>query len=67
MNKPIVPIWEKALLTVDEASSYTNIGSARLRELAELHEASRLIVRVGTKCLFKRHLLEQYLESASTI
>lgn len=67
MSKPDVPIWEKALLTVDEASSYTNIGSARLRELAGLREASRLTVWVGTKCLFKRKLLEQYLESASAI
>ena len=28
-----VPIWEKRLLTVDEAALYTNIGQNRIAEL----------------------------------
>lgn len=31
----IVPVWEKAMLTVDEAVAYSGIGRDKLIELAE--------------------------------
>ncbi len=30
-----VPIWEKAALTIEEASAYSNIGIVKLRELTK--------------------------------
>ena len=33
-TKPFVPVWEKAALTFEEASTYTGIGVNRLRKPA---------------------------------
>ena len=38
MDKEKVPIADKALLTVDEAAEYFNIGKNKIRELTELQE-----------------------------
>ena len=46
----IVPVWEKAMLTVDEAVAYSGIGRDKLIELAE--RESSLILWVGSKRLF---------------
>ena len=65
MNKEerqaLVPVWEKALLTLEEANAYTGIGINRLRKITE-EEGSRLVLWVGNKRLFKREKLLEYLE-----
>ncbi len=61
-RKPEVPIWEKFLLTVDEAAYYTGIGRDRLYELSE-GEASECVIWVGRKRLFKRKKFEEFLEN----
>lgn len=61
-----VPIWEKLLLSTDEAMEYTGIGRDKLRELSE-GSCSDCVVWIGRKRLFKRKKLEQYLEQAYSI
>ena len=34
-KQALVPIWEKTLLTIDEASAYTGIGIQSLRRISE--------------------------------
>mgnify|MGYP001137161689 CR=1 FL=1 len=61
-----VPIWEKVLLTLEEAASYTGIGINKLREISNNEECS-FIVWNGSKRLFKRTKLEEYLEKSYSI
>lgn len=59
--KKDVPIPEKYNLTVDEAASYFNIGTDRIREITEENK-SDLVLMVGTKKLIKRKKMEEYLD-----
>ena len=56
-----VPIWEKHLLTVDEAALYTNIGQNKISELLRNPSCS-FVLYVGKKKLVKRKEFEKYLE-----
>ncbi len=61
-----IPIWEKMLLSTDEAMEYTCIGRDKLRELSE-SSCQDCVVWIGRKRLFKRKKLEEYLEQAYSI
>lgn len=61
-----VPIWEKVLLTLEEAASYTGIGINKLREISNIEDCS-FIIWNGSKRLFKRAKLEEYLEKSYSI
>ena len=61
-----VPIWEKLILTIDEASNYSNIGTTTIRQLlADPDCEFRLYV--GRKKLVKRKPFEKYLEEVHAI
>lgn len=61
-----VPIWEKLILTIDEASNYSNIGTNTIRQLlADPDCEFRLYV--GRKKLVKRRPFEKYLEEVYAI
>ena len=57
-----VPISEKALLTVDEASEYFNIGSQRIRDLTN-DDRCPYVLWIGSKRLIKRELFKEFLFS----
>ena len=61
----IVPVWEKAMLTVDEAVAYSGICRDKLIELGE--RESSLILWVGSKRLFKRKKLNEIIENVHSI
>lgn len=61
-----VPVWEKVLLTLEEAASYTGIGINKLREISNTEDCS-FIIWNGSKRLFKRVKLEEYLEKSYSI
>ena len=61
-----VPIWERSLLTINEAADYTGIGINKLRSLANKRN-SNLIIWVGSKKMFKRKKLDEYLDNAVSI
>lgn len=61
-----IPIWEKMLLSTDEAMEYTGIGRDKLRELSE-SSCQDCVVWIGRKRLFKRKKLEEFLEQAYSI
>jgi len=70
MGKPnkeyVVPLWEKTNLTVYEAAAYTGIGADKLREMSD-REDCEFVLWNGTKRLFKRKKLDEYLEKAYSI
>ena len=65
-KKITVPLCDKFLLTIPEAAKYTGIGVNRLRRLANKRN-SKLIIWVGARKMFKRELLDEYLENTNTI
>lgn len=65
-EKNSVPVWEKTLLTVEEASKYTGIGTGKLYQLAEADMAD-CVIWVGKKKLFKRKKLEQFFDKAFSV
>lgn len=62
MNCENVPIWRKPTLTLEEAARYFNIGINRLRDMSNEDDCD-FVIWVGSKRLFKRRKLEEYLES----
>ena len=59
-----VPIWEKALLNVDEIMAYTGWGENTVRN--ELNDwRCPYVVRKGNRMYANRKLLEKYLDSIS--
>ena len=57
-----VRISEKITLSIYEAMALTGIGMQTLYQLSEAPDCD-FILHIGSKKLFKRKLLEQYLES----
>ena len=57
----MVPIWKRALLTMDEAASYTGIGVNRLREMT-LDEKCEFVIYVGNRRMIKRRKFEEFLD-----
>ena len=62
----IVPIHEKYLLTIKEASAYFNLGIKRLRRLAEDNTDSFSAYN-GNRYMIIRPKFEEYLAESSSI
>lgn len=61
-----IPVWQKAMLTLEEAASYTGIGVNKLRELSN-REDCNFVLWNGSKRLLKREKLESYLNNSYSI
>jgi len=61
-----VPIWKKTNLTLEEASAYSGIGVAKLRQLSDEKNCS-FVLWNGTKRLIKRVKLDEYTQKAFSI
>ena len=62
----IVPIWEKANLTLEEAAAYSGIGINKLRKLSD-DENCPFVLWIGSKRLIKRKKLDEYTEKAYSL
>ena len=60
------PIWEKNMLTLEEAASLTGIGVNKLRDLSN-EETCNFVLWNGSRRLLKRQKLEEFLEKAYSI
>lgn len=56
-----VPIWEKSTLSLEEAAAYTGIGIQKLRDISS-DERCEFVLWNGSKRMFKRKKLEEYLD-----
>ena len=61
-----VPIWEKAALTVEEASAFSGIGVNKLYDLTKDSNCS-FVLWVGNKRLIKRRPFEKFIEQTYSI
>lgn len=62
----LVPVWEKATLTLEEATAYSGLGREKLIELADNPDCD-FIIWIGRKRLYKRKRLEAFLEKAYSL
>ena len=65
-TKKTLPPSDKYMLTIREAAEYFNIGTKRLRRLAE-DNPGRIAVYCGNKYLINRPLFEDFLKNTSTV
>ena len=63
---PVVPIGDKYLLTIKEASNYFSIGEKKLRQLAEDYISDFAVIN-GKHYLIIRTIFEQFLLETSII
>lgn len=65
-RKKPVPLWEKKLLTLQEAAALFGIGVNRLRKMTD-DQNCPFVLWNQSKRLIKREQLERYLEKAYSI
>lgn len=61
-GKTAIPISEKYMLTVKEASEYFNIGIKNMRKIAEQNTGAYAIF-LGNRYLIVRKKFEEYMDS----
>lgn len=66
IDKKYIPLWEKANLTLEEASVYFGIGQNKLRELTN-SDSCPYVIWCGNKRLINRKLFLEYLEKMYSI
>ena len=64
--KHIIPFWEKATMTLDEASEYSGIGRNTLYRLTNQNN-SPFVLSDGSKRRNKRKQLDEYISKAYSI
>ena len=56
----VVPVWEKANLTVEETAAYSGIGINKIKELSN-GDTCPFVLWVGSKRLIKRKMFDEFL------
>ena len=67
MYYPVVPIWEKYSLTIEEAARYFRIGEKKLRKLAEENPDASWLIMNGNRVQIKRRQFEKVIDSLDVI
>lgn len=64
-----VPLWERFLLTVSEASNYFNIGENKMHKIANdyLESDYKFVIQNGNRTMIKRKKFEEFLNETSSI
>ncbi len=62
-----VPIWQKYLLTIEEASKYFRIGENKLRKLAEENLNASWVIMNGNRIQIKRKQFEKIIDTLNVI
>lgn len=67
--KEEVPIWEKYLLTVKEASIYFNIGENKLYRITNEYLGSeyKFVIQNGSRIMVNRKKFEEFLNNSTSI
>ena len=61
MHNLSMPLWERYLMTVEEASLYFRIGENKLREIAKQHK-EECVVFNGNRMLIKKRQFEKVID-----
>lgn len=68
-NRLFVPIWNKYMLTVEEAAQYFGIGEKKIRNLIAENQETEFCftIQIGNKSLINRSKFEEFLNRVSTL
>lgn len=68
-NAKNIPIWEKYMLTVDEAVQYFGIGEKKIRMLIaeNINTDYCFAIQIGKKSLINRQKFEKFLNQTTSI
>ena len=62
-----IPIWEKYILSIEEAAAYFNIGINKIRRLAKNFENADWILYNGNRTYIKRKEFEKFISGLNNI
>ena len=62
-----IPISEKAVLSINEAAAYSNIGIHKLQQICNTDDAKSFVFRNGKRFMIKRKAFDKWLESIEQI
>ena len=66
MHDLSMPLWERYLMTIEEASSYFRIGVNKLRQLANEYK-EECVVMNGNRMLIKKKKFEKVIDRLEQI
>ncbi|MBQ3256647.1 MAG: DNA-binding protein [Oscillospiraceae bacterium] len=68
-DKYQIPLWEKYLLTVKEASIYFNIGENKMHRIANeyLDSDYKFVIQNGGRTMINRKKFEDFLNNSTSI
>lgn len=61
-----VPIYQRSLLTLEEAAAYTGIGANKLRTMADKKNCD-FVIWVGCRRMLKREKLNEFLMNSYSV
>jgi Excisionase from transposon Tn916. len=67
MDDKTIPLWERYVLTIEEAGVYFHIGEKRLRALVLEQPNADFYLRNGNRVLIKRKLFEKFIDMAEAV
>ena len=65
-KRELVPVWERPLLTLEEAAAYTGIGVCKLRNMTN-NPICDYVVWVGGRRMIKRKKIDEFLDQAYSV
>lgn len=65
-RKKDLPIWERKVLTFEEAAEYSGVGMTRLRKMA-LEKNCSFSIAVGNQLLIVREKFDKYMDKIEEI
>lgn len=66
-QKKSVPVWEKYLLSVEQAADYFGIGQKKLRSLIFIYQDASWHIMNGERTMIKRKKFEEFLDETECI
>ena len=67
INRDMIPVWKRYVLTIEEAANYYHIGENKLRMIADEHPEADFVIMNGNRILFKRQKFEDFLDNATVV
>lgn len=62
-----IPVWEKYVLSIEEAAAYFRIGENKLRRLLAENQDANFILFNGNRVQIKRKLFEDFMDKLEAI
>ncbi|MCI5510240.1 MAG: helix-turn-helix domain-containing protein [Eubacterium sp.] len=67
MNTNGIPVWEKYVLTIEEAAEYFHIGENKIRKLITSNPSANYLLWIGNRTLIKRKKFENFVDEIDSL